>query len=198
MVPLLEIRPLTPTVPDLSAVQALAFTSRNGVETFARICPDRGLPVFTVGGTTAMAAVAAGFAEVQSADGALPDLAGLLARAGPRNGLVLAPGALETAGDLAGLLRGTIEVRSLAVYEAVEVAVRVPMDFDAVLVHSPRAADVLCRALEPGGGQGRLAVAISAAAARVLPSAGFSTISIAARPTDESLFEALGKVAPGV
>lgn len=165
---------------------------------FAALCPARGLPVFTVGAATAAAARTLDFTDVRSANGAVTDLAELLARSAPRGGRVLAPGAREAAGDLAGLLHGVVDVRSLAVYEAVETGIRAPVDFDAVLVHSPRAARAVGPALGPGGGRGRVAIAISETAARALPSAGFVTVAIATRPSDEGVLEALGKAAPAV
>jgi uroporphyrinogen-III synthase len=57
--PLLAIRDLTPTV-DLTGVAALAFTSANGVEAFAKLTSVRDLPVFAVGEATAKAAARRG------------------------------------------------------------------------------------------------------------------------------------------
>ena len=198
MAPLLDIRPLGPPVPDLSTFDAIAFTSRNGVEAFAELCHERRLPVFTVGESTAGAARDAGFTSVRSADGALADLVHLLARAVPAGGGVLVPGARETAGDIAAMLRGTVGIRTLAVYEVIEPDRRPPPDFDAVLIHSTRAARALCLAVGPDGGRGRLAIAISAAAASALSPAGFATVAIATRPTGECVLEALGKAPPAI
>ncbi|WP_332677143.1 uroporphyrinogen-III synthase, partial [Brevundimonas sp.] len=116
---MLEIRPLAPVV-ELGGAAALAFTSRNGVDAFAGLSRERDLPVFTVGDATAEAARESGFGRVRSAGGALADLAALLIAEAPRPGLLLVPGALEPAGDLAALLSGRIRVRALPVYEAVE------------------------------------------------------------------------------
>lgn len=193
MQPLLAIRPLAPVAPDLTGTAALAFTSRNGVEAFAALSEARALPVFTVGDATAAAASAAGFASVRSAAGALEDLARLLAAAAP--GPVLAPGALEPAGDLAALLAGRVEVRALPVYQAVGTGAGAPAAFDAVLVHSPRAGRALA-ALGPFAGQS--AAAISEAAAAPLRSVSGLEIRVAARPDEAALLEALGKPAPRV
>lgn len=186
--PVLEIRPLAPVM-DLSGVAALAFTSINGVEAFAALEGGRALPVFTVGDATAEAARQAGFAAVQSAAGDVHALARLIAEAAP--GPVLAPGAAEPAGDLAALLAGVVEVRIVAVYEAVETGVPAPAGFDAVLVHSPRAARAL--ALHAWALDDRLAVAISARAAEPLEDLGLREIRIAASPTDAALIEGLGE-----
>jgi uroporphyrinogen-III synthase len=192
--PLLAIRPLTPIV-DLTGVAALAFTSVNGVTTFAALSAVRDKPVFAVGDATAEAAREAGFSDVRSASGDARALARLIAGAGFRDA-VLSPGAAEPAADLAALLAGVVEVRALAVYEAVETGVPAPAGFDAVLVHSPRAARALAmHAQVLGGGalDDRLAVAISPAAAEPLEDLGLREIRIAAAPTDAALIEGLGE-----
>src|SRR5690606_10509766 len=127
---------------------------------------------------------------VASAGGAVGDLAGLLA--GRARGPVLVPGAAEPAGDLPGLLAGRVEVRRLAVYAAEETGAAAPADWDAVLVHSPRAARALTGALGPRGGRGRLAAAISANAAAPLEPCGFARVRIADTPDEAALLEALG------
>lgn len=191
--PLLSIRPIPQAAPDLTGVAALAFTSRNGVAAFAALSEARALPVFTVGDATAEAAREAGFIEVRSAAGALGDLARLLAAEAP--GRVLAPGALEPAGDLPALLAGRVEVRALPVYEAVGTGAVAPPAFDAVLVHSPRAGRALA-ALGPFAGQ--VAVAISEAAAAPLAVGSGLDIRVASHPDEAALFQALGKPAPHV
>lgn len=195
MAPLLAIRTIPQPTPDLTGVAALAFTSRNGVDAFAALSEARDLPVFAVGDASADAARVAGFTAVRSAAGALPDLALLLAAAPPAEGVVLAPGALEPAGDLPALLTGRIEVRPLPVYEAFETGVAAPAAWEAVLIHSPRAGRALS-ALGPFGG--RLAVAISEAAAAPLAEVRGLEVRVASRPNEASVLEALGKPAPRV
>lgn len=190
--PLLEIRPV-PADLELEGVTALAFTSRNGVEAFSARSPERGLPVFTVGDATAETARTLGFRTVRSAGGALADLADLLIAATP--GLVLAPGALEPAGDLPGLVADRVRVRALPIYEAVETGVPAPRLFDAVLVHSARAARAL-GALAPF--PGRVAVALSDGVASAFGDGSGLEIRIAAAPDEAALLEALGKPAPRV
>lgn len=194
--PLLKIRPIPCATPDLDGFAALAFTSVNGVEAFAALTPRRDRPVFAVGDVTAGAARKVGFAAVRSAGGALGDLAALLADAGIA-GPVLAPGAREPAGDLTGLLAGALEVEALAVYEALETGAAPPGAFDVALVHSPRAGRALA-GLGPEVGRGRLAAAISAAAADALSPAGFAETRVATAPTEDALLEALGNPARAV
>lgn len=194
--PVLAVRPIIQPMPDLTGFRALAFTSPNGVAVFADLSADRSLPVFAVGDATAERARQAGFATVTSASGALSDLAWLIA--GEATGRVLVPGAREPAGDLDALLNRAVETVILPVYEATETKAKPPEAFDAVLAHSPRAAQAVARALGRTGGAGRLAVAISAAAAAPLAAAGFAEIRTAGEPTDAAVLLALGNPAARV
>jgi uroporphyrinogen-III synthase len=187
--PLLAIRPLPLGAPDLTGINTLAFTSANGVAAFAALTPDRTPPVFTVGDATAQAARAAGFARVQSAGGDLDRLAALLLAQGPGIGPLLVPGAREPAGDLPALLRDRIEARALPVYSAVETGATPPADFDAVLIHSARAARALAT-LGPFAGQ--TAIALSAAAAAPLGDRADLEIRLAPTPDEAALLAALG------
>jgi uroporphyrinogen-III synthase len=192
--PLLDVRPLSPTI-DLTGIQALAFTSRNGVAAFARLSDDRSLPVFSVGDATARGAREAGFVTIRSAEGDLSALAALI-RAEASGLTILSPTAAEPAGDLAALV-GTIAcVRAVAVYETTETATGGPDAWDTVLIHSPRAARALSAGSPPCAG--RLAVAISPAAASPLVDLGFAEVRIAKAPTEDALLDALGKPGPGV
>ncbi len=195
MAPLLAIRPIPQAAPDLTGVATLAFTSANGVAAFAALTPDRTRPVFAVGDATAGAARAAGFARVQSASGDLDRLAALLIAQEPSVGPLLVAGAREPAGDLPALLRGRVEAKALPVYEAVETGAAAPAAFDAVLIHSARAARALA-ALGPFAG--RTAVALSAAAAAPLGDRSGLEIRLAPTPDETALLAALGKPAPRV
>ncbi|WP_240811676.1 uroporphyrinogen-III synthase [Brevundimonas sp. M20] len=194
--PVLAVRPILQPAPDLTGITALAFTSPNGVAVFADLSADRSLPVFAVGDATAERARQAGFATVASASGALSDLAWLIS--GEATGRILVPGARQPAGDLDALLNGAVETVILPIYEATETKATPPADFDAVLVHSPRAAQAVAGSLGRTGGAGRLAVAISAAAAAPLAAAGFAEIRTAGEPTDAAVLLALGNPAPHV
>jgi uroporphyrinogen-III synthase len=153
--PLLAVRVLPDVSVDLRGVAALAFTSANGVRAFADASGERALKVFAVGAATAQAARQAGFKSVLSADGDVEALAeGIAVRRGELRGAVLQPGAAEPAGDLAGALeKHGVEARRLILYETapVDVAaaeVEALSRSDAVLLHSPRAAQVLAKLLK--------------------------------------------------
>ena len=196
--PLLAIENLTPPVPDLASVAALAFTSLNGVAAFAALTRERDRPVFAVGDATAQAARDAGFADVRSASGDLHALARLIASE-LSEGVVLIPQAETPAGDFdaALVLAGArhVSIQPLIVYRARPTTVAAPTTSDAVLVHSPRAAKILA---EQGGARlsHALTACISAAAAAPLVALGL-TPAVAQTPDEASLLTilkaALGK-----
>ncbi len=142
-----------------------------------------------MGDATAQAARTAGFARVQSAGGDLDRLADLLITQGPGIGPLLVPGALEPAGDLPALLRGRVEARALPLYEAVGTGAAAPAAFDAVLIHSARAARAVA-VLGPFAGQ--TAFALSAAAATPLGDRSGLEIRLARTPDETALLAALG------
>jgi uroporphyrinogen-III synthase len=189
--PLLEVYPLPGPI-ELEGVGALAFTSANGVRAFAERSPERSLPVFAVGDATAAAAKKAGFAEVASASGDVNALADLIAtHAGRLKGRVLAPGPREPAGDLPGALAAQgIAARALALYETLPLAPpRNLGPIDAVLIHSPKAAERLALVLD--GKPGPAAYCISAAAAAPLAGRPFARIEWAEHPDEDSLLKLL-------
>lgn len=191
--PLLAIRPIPQPEPAMDGIAALAFTSANGVVAFAALTDRRAIPVYAVGASTADAARQAGFADVQSADGAVADLARLLDEAAI-DGVVLAPGAREPAADLPTFAR-RVTVRALPVYEAVATGANAPAQVDVVLLQSPRAGRALA-ALWPTLATMPVVVAQSAAIAQ--PLRALTTARVAAHPTETALLEALGNPPPGV
>jgi uroporphyrinogen-III synthase len=118
--PLLAVKPVSDATVDLEGVQALLFTSANGVRAFANLSPRRDLPVFAVGDNTARTARAAGFETVESASGAIEDLARLVARRlDPKRGILFHAAGSAVAGDLAGLLgQQGFELRRSVLYTA--------------------------------------------------------------------------------
>jgi len=173
--PLLAVRVMPDVDVDLRGVAALAFTSANGVRAFADASGERNLKVFAVGAATAQAARAAGFKAVLSADGDVEALAdGIAARRGELRGAVLHPGAAEPAGDLAGALeKHGVEARRLILYETAPVDLGAAQAealgrSDAVLLHSPRAAQVLAKLLKAHPAPGLRALGLSKAVVKPL------------------------------
>jgi uroporphyrinogen-III synthase len=200
--PLLAVAFLPADLPDIDGFAALAFTSRNGVAAFAALSSRRDRPVFAVGDATARAAREIGFTEVESADG---DLIALARRVASRaSGPILAPVAETPAGDLGQAVRaagGAASIQSVAVYRTASTDASAPDAFDAVLVHSPRAAQVLA---QPGctPALARAAVVcISPAAAAPLRDIGLAP-AVASAPREDALLAslqaALGKRDPRV
>src|SRR6202000_2067728 len=103
--PLLEIVPHDDAEIDLDGVQALLFTSANGVRAFAAHSPRRDLKVLTVGEGSAEAARAAGFNDVTAAGGDVDALAALAKlKLDPKSGALFHGAASALAGDLQGKL----------------------------------------------------------------------------------------------
>ncbi len=193
--PLLAVEPLAPPLPDLDRFAALAFTSANGVAAFAALTPRRDRPVFAVGEATAGAAREAGFVAVRSADGDLTDLARLIA-AELSQAVLLAPLAETPAGDLAAALDAAqardVAVQTLTVYRTTWVVQVDPPPFDAVLIHSPRAAQALASwaTASPTRLAQAVCACISAAAAAPLTPLGL-TPAVSEQPNETTLLKTL-------
>ena len=203
--PLLEIE-IDANIPlDLDGAQALLFTSANGVRAFVARSGRRDLPVYAVGDATAGEARAQGFGNVDSAGGDVDDLAALVRRkAQPADGALLHVSGSAVAGDLSGLLTSDgFAVRREQLYTArtvtrIDAAVRAALSagtLDAVLFFSPRSAAAfanLVQAAEIGDTCENLtAVCLSDAVAAALAPLSWRTVTVAARPNQESLLASL-------
>jgi uroporphyrinogen-III synthase len=118
--PLLTIAPVAGAKVELEGVQALLFTSANGVRAFTALSPERGLLAFAVGDQTARTLKEAGFSAIESASGDVEDLAKLVSRRlDPAKGALLHAASSKVAGDLAGRLgEGGFEIRRAVLYES--------------------------------------------------------------------------------
>jgi uroporphyrinogen-III synthase len=190
---------------NLTGVQALVFTSSNGVRAWGPRRPERDFPVFTVGANTAADARQIGFRKVYSADGDVHDLAGLVRRKlKPENGAILHVRGIQVAGDLSGALKTVgFQIREAIGYGAVAVdALRedaiaailcgAPV---AVLIHSARGAKTFLDLARKFGLQPWLksvtAYGISANALMPLENAGFAGLVAAPQPNEEALLDLL-------
>jgi uroporphyrinogen-III synthase len=195
--PLLNIRPLDDVALDLSRVGAIAFTSANAIPAFSALTTERGLPVYAVGEATAAAARAAGFAAVIASDGDVHALAHLITAEGAPDGLVLHPGALEPAADLAAILTAIgIAARNLPVYRT-EAASALPPSVgseppDAVLLHSPKAARTLAALIPARWPSAMDAFCLSPACGAPLVGLGFRRLEAARFPNEPALLTLLG------
>ncbi len=201
--PVLAIRPLPGPAPSLEGVGALAFTSRSGVSAFVALCPERQLPVFAVGPSTAEAARAAGFWDVQAGGGDVDGLAQLILRRREAiAGEVLHPGPEKPAGDLAGALMAQgMPARLHAIYAtdilplpalAAAALTADPIGLDVVLAHSPQAARILAGYEALARAAPRLtALCISPAALAPLRPLHFRSVAAARLPNEQSLLDLL-------
>ena len=212
LAPLLTIAPNEglPGPPELTGVQALLFTSANGVRAFAGLSESRGLPVFTVGEASAAAARRAGFARVESAGGDVSDLARLAAeRLEPAKGTLFHGAARRVAGDLKGLLEGRgFTVRRDVLYEAIAAAalpepLRAALEsgkLDVATFFSPRTAEIFVTLVRDAnlesGCTRTLALALSEAVADRLRVLSWAGVTVAERPNEEALIARLDAIAP--
>jgi uroporphyrinogen-III synthase len=202
--PLFAIVPITAALPHFDA---LAFTSANGARGLARLSPRRDVPVFCVGARTAEAAREMGFDDVASADGDVNALATLIAKRLTPGARLLHAGNEESRGDLAGqLVAAGYAASFVAIFRAAPI--QAPGSrlgahlsgqpaFDAVMIHSPRAASILAAFATAAPSRAPLpVVAISEAAAA--PLAGLAgRIEIAATPDEPAMISALARLVFG-
>jgi uroporphyrinogen-III synthase len=187
------------------AWDAIALTSVNAIRAVAgqpglKLLLAR--PVYAVGGRTADAALAQGFASVVSADGDIGDLVRLMKTQLRPGAHVIYLAGEDRSGDLAGeLAPAGIAVRTLVVYRATAVS-RFPADvrdalaarmMDAVLHFSRRTAAIYL-ACAAGGRITVPALApahycLSPRVAEPLTAAGARKIRIAEEPTEASLID---------
>lgn len=184
-------------------VQALALTSAHAVPGLSE--DAKRLPVFTVGKATAEAARAAGCGQVISGDGDASALAALIARrCRPDDGVIL-----HVSGDVVReelrqeLGEQGFDVHQDVVYRALasesfsgdlQRALR-GHDVAAVLLFSPRTADILVRLLIETGLSRYVdrttAICVSGATATPCRTLDWRAIVLAARPNQQALLKAL-------
>jgi uroporphyrinogen-III synthase len=207
MAPLFTVQQVAGARPDLSGVQAVVFTSANGVRAFARASMERARPVFAVGAATAEAARGAGFARIESAGGDVDDLARLIAaRLDPDDGALLQASGREVAGDLAGALEGAgFTLRREVLYRA-EAVSRLPPEaaqamsvrtLDGVLLFSPRTGSVFVRLARAAGHEaalaGMYAYCLSQAVGNEVAGVRWRGVRVADEPDLQSLLDLLGE-----
>jgi uroporphyrinogen-III synthase len=194
LAPLLSIEPRAFDA-TLDGVQALLFTSTNGVRAFCAATSARDVRVLTVGDATAAAARQAGFADVRSADGDVAALAALAMNSlAPASGNLLHISGAHAAGDLIGALASAgFNAERRVAYEA-RAAPVLPEAFsgplDVVLFHSPRAAETFVRLGAPGA-ERLTAVCISPAAARAAAGAAWKRVIVSQAPREDALLRAV-------
>lgn len=205
--PMLYITIMTDVPVDLSGVQAVLFTSANGVRAFAALTSLRDIPIFAVGDRTGATAEENRFLHVESAGGDVDTLAELvLRRCKPTDGVILHPAGTAVAGDIAGRLGAAgFAVRRIVIYEARQAEgfsgeIRMALldgEVDLVLFFSPRTAKTFvdlakAEGLEPACEKLEafcLSEAVAAAADPIM----WRRVMVAQTPTQDSLLATLDK-----
>lgn len=209
--PLLDIVPDETASVDLDGVQALLFTSINGVRSFARVSTARHVPAYCVGDATAQAARDMGFRDVHSAGGDVVALANLVRMdLAPSEGALLHVSGSAVAGDLAGDLGGDrYDVRRVQLYRQ-DTACDLPDAaaealksgaLDAITFFSPRTAATFVQLVRKADLLDALknvsAVGLSQAAldAARVEGAHWQSERAASQPTEAALLEAIDALA---
>lgn len=189
----------------LEDVQALVFTSANGVRAWGPRRPERELAVFAVADATAQAARDIGFKRVQSAEGDVGSLASLIRRKlNPKKGALLHVRGIHVSGDLSGVLKpdgfkvrdaigyGAVAVDALGEEAIAAVISGAPV---TVLIHSARGAKTFLDLLRKFGLHHWLgsvtALGISRNALAPLEGAGFCALVAAPAPNEDALMALL-------
>ena len=199
--PMLHITYREGRLPDLTGVQALLFTSANGVRAAARATESRTTPVLCVGDATARAARQAGFTSVSSASGDVDSLAELaMVQCRPGGGPLLHVAGSAIAGDLAGTLKAKgFTVERAVLYEAhaaralskrAQQAIHAN-EIDAVLLFSPRSGATFAKVVRDAGleavCEGIDILCLSNAVAEALDGLPHRALRVAEEPTQEAL-----------
>lgn len=210
--PLLEIIPDPPRHVDLTGVQAVAATSRNALRAIAGchwLPPVLQLPMLAVGAATAEAARSLGFRRVVVGPGDARGLA-LIARdvLRPAAGVLLHLSGSEIAFDLAAALQPEgYATRRVIVYRTAErtelpsqVADRLRHgEIDAVLLMSPRTAEVYARLVISAGlaeaARRPAHLCLSERIAARLAALAPDLVKVSAQPTTEEMLALVGHLA---
>jgi uroporphyrinogen-III synthase len=202
MLPLLRIE-ASGVAPDLTAVQALLVTSRNGIDAFAAATLRRDLPVMAVGERTAAAALAHGFASVRSADGDATDLAHMVrASLSPADGELLHISGADLAEDLGALLAPHgFAVGRAVLYRAVAAESLDPaavLGARAALFFSPRSGTIFVRLARAAGLEAAcdrlVALCLSARVAEAVRPLPWRAVLVADRPDQRRLLSLLSRM----
>lgn len=192
---------------DTDGVQALLFSSANGVRAFSDISLNRRVPVYTVGEASAAIARDLGFRRVHAAGGDVASLAQLVAGAlKPEEGILMHVSGTVVARELKDLLqKDGFNVFRVRLYES-EPATRLQDktvahiaggEIDGVLFYSPRTAQIFsdliienrlteaCRRIR--------ALCLSEAVAEVADKLPWRAVKVAGAPSQSAMLELLAR-----
>lgn len=202
LAPMLTLEPdLECSIPDLSTMSGLVFTSANGVRVFAERTRDRSLTTWCVGPATAQAAREIGFADVRESAGNATDLATYIARhAAVSDQPLLHVANAAAKGDLKTELEALGHKVEFAPLYAMRPAPSLPeparqaIQSSAtclVLIHSAKGAARFASLCAGQTVTNLVAIAISDPANQPLLSLELKAIHVAAAPNEAQLLSAL-------
>ena len=188
--PLLDIVYERPVMPELAGYDGLIFTSRHGVQGFAALTAERGLPVHAVGAATARAARDAGFIEVLEGPGDASGLRDVL----PQTRL------LHPCGTEVRVAVGeALPVYRAAARQSFSAATRNALladDIAAIMFFSPRTGSIFAGLAGPAERRGLSAVKALCLSDAVLDSVrdlGWRGVAVAARPDVAAMLALAGR-----
>lgn len=205
--PLIDIALADGPLLDLIGVQALLFTSANGVRAAARRSPERARPVLAVGPTTAAEAKTQGFADVRESNGEGVEGLAHFAQAtlNPSHGTLLHITGSVSAGDLmTSLAPKGFSVRTERLYDAKQAETLTgalaaelgASQIDAAMFFSPRTAAIFVTLIRTANLEPACttvtALALSQAVADALKPLAFREIRIAAHANAQAMLDLLG------
>ena len=198
--PMLIIEPVAAYL-ETTGLQALLFTSANGVAAFARESTERSLPAFCVGDATGEAATANGFGNVRVAGGDVRALATFVAQTlRPGAGPLLHVAGADLAGDLVGALRREGFTAERRIFYRAVVVRHLPQaardalhdSIDAVMFHSARGCAAFRDAIEKDADMQRIAaLCLSPAIAQVARAMQWRDVVVAQAPREDALLRLL-------
>ena len=201
VLPLSEIRALSPALPPAGAADCVAATSANALRHLPPVPPALlARPCYAVGARTAGAARLAGFADVRAASGDGSALAAMMAAAEPAGAKVLyLCGRVRHPEFERTLAAAGMSVRPVEVYDTCfvppgQVAAALAADrrpISAVLLHSPAAARAMAAILSADDDGSLLAgtafYCLSPQVAAALGTVGHGRTYVTMEPTEDAL-----------
>lgn len=192
--PLFVIEPIAWTPPPPERFDALMLTSANAVRAVgAGLAFYRHLPTYAVGAATAAALREVGFEPAGVGEGDAADLLSMIEFEGCRSILHLTGEDFRGVTPGAGAIAHVPVYRARAVRELPEAAVSAIGEGAVALLHSPRAAHVFARFVDPAA----LSIAAISPAAAEAAGSGWRAVAVAAQPSDEALLAAAARLCEG-
>lgn len=190
--PLFTVRGVAWQAPDAGRFDVLMLTSANALRCGGPQLADyRALPVFAVGEATAVAARAAGFADVRAGDRDATVLLDMIAAAGHASVLHLA-GREHRAAEHPALTIERMVVYAADPAEALAESAHAALAEQAVvLLHSPHAARVFAQMV---GDRARIRIATISEAAAEAAGGGWAAVVVADRPDDTAVLAAAARL----